>query len=80
MSATVEPASSRAKLVPARLHPGDLGAGGERGAAHAAIARGAVGARDRDRGGGDRGGARPVLLLPGGLLEEIDKLGTNLLT
>src|SRR6266536_572512 len=40
-------------------------AGGERWAARPAAARRAVGARDRDRHGGDRGGPRAVVLLAG---------------
>ena len=40
-------------------------AGGERRAARPAVARRAVGARNRDRHGGDRGGPRAVVLLAG---------------
>ena len=48
-----------------RLRLQGRAAGGERRAARPAAARRAVGARDRDRNGGDRGGPRVVLLLAG---------------
>ena len=54
--------------------------GDERRAARPAAARRAVRARDRDRNGGDRGGPRLSSSSQAGLLAEIDRLGTNMLT
>jgi putative ABC transport system permease protein len=55
-------------------------AGGECGAAGPAPARRAVSARDRARNGGDRGGLGLSSSSQAGLLAEIDRLGTNMLT
>ena len=63
-----------------RLRLERLAAGGERRAARPAAARRAVRARDRDRNGGDRGVLGLSASSQAGLLAEIDRLGTNLLT
>ena len=79
MSATVEPASSPAKLVPARLHPGDLGRVASVGL-RTRRTRAALSAL------GIAIGVAAIVAVLGlssssqaGLLEEIDELGTNLL-
>jgi putative ABC transport system permease protein len=56
------------------------GPAGQHRATHPQTARRPVRARHRHRRGSDRRRARAVLVLQAGLLAEIDKLGTNLLT